>query len=128
MSDAQTLRDVIAQVEKAEGADASVDEAIYRVLGYWWDSGEGEWCAPDSPRAAEGQEVPAYTSRRGAAVSLVPEGWRWSVDTLHAAGPLAVCDPARGPYVRGEAATPALALCAAALKARKADMEASDDR
>lgn len=69
--------------------------------------------------------VPCYTRSLDAALTLVPEGWRFSVDNAFGNGG-AVCGAIVNNTVfaknaqLGDAATPALALCAAALRARHA--------
>lgn len=121
MTRAELLR-LAERVEKAEGADRTLDEAIYRALGYWWDADEAEWCAPDSPRAAEGNDVPAFTVCQNAAATLVPDHWNWE---MHSSGLCRVAPSPHHPRWKGggvrtqqtHAATPALALCAAALRA-----------
>ena len=65
--------------------------------------------------------IPHYTTSLDAALTLVPEGWQWDVRCAEfpQSCPTAFCWP---PGVRSghadEAATPALAFCIAALKAR----------
>lgn len=64
--------------------------------------------------------APAYTSSLDAAMMLVPEGFLWSVDTLDAFPEACVAGPGPiGPDSYISAATPALALCIAALKAQE---------
>jgi len=64
--------------------------------------------------------VPHFTASLDAALSLVPEGMRWCVDTCDGR-PRCFVEPPH-PYPGqpwwGNASTPALALCAAALRAR----------
>jgi hypothetical protein len=69
--------------------------------------------------------APAYTASIDAAIALVPEGHTWSVGDWSAAdkGVAATCWPPNDLCPVGfegisRAATPALALCAAALRAR----------
>lgn len=114
------------RVRNAAGADRGLDEAIYRALGYWWDSAEAEWCAPDSPRAAEGAEPPLFTASLDAALTLVPDGRTWYVQSNPGLkAHWGIVHHARPPSVFGgevsKAATPALALCAAALLALAED-------
>ena len=117
-----------ARVEAAQGADRELDALIYDAVGHfaWWDAIKVVKRSPDRHEALM-MNVRASnfapTASLDAAASLVPEGWRWSVETLSSAGPLGLCEhwPQSGqrhPYTRGEAATPALALTAAALRAR----------
>lgn len=55
-----------------------------------------------------------FTRSIGAALTLVPEGWYWNVDS---SGTASVADI--GKDYRVQAETPTLALCIAALKARE---------
>jgi hypothetical protein len=113
MTDAATLRALIERVEQATGADRRLDGDIETALGW-----------PFAPWTGDARP---FTSSLDAAASLVPDGWSWSVDTHNKAGPIAICEPARGVFCRSEASTPALALTAAALRARLAEMEAGDE-
>jgi hypothetical protein len=64
--------------------------------------------------------APAYTASIDAAMSLVPEGWRFEVTTTGFKPGASIVSP-KGTFTNGGgayAATPALALCAAALRAR----------
>ena len=115
------------RAERAEGADRDLDAEMFaRVilrqavplllrLSGWVEHDEQDECAP------------AFTASLDAALSLVPEGWRWSLDHTQMPG----CrDCGRATlYAPGDgwtpadvaeiyAATPALALVAAALRAR----------
>jgi hypothetical protein len=106
-----------ARVEAATGADRELDYAVAAAF---------DW--PDSPFMR--QNARRYTESLDAAASLVPKEWRWSVETLSSAGPLALCEhwPPSGPrhpHTRGEAATPALTLTAACLRAKA--QEAGDE-
>ena len=75
--------------------------------------------------------ISAYTASLDAAMSLVPEGLRFYVDNGTVDSTSHACAFAgRDGGVTGGckiAATPALALCAAALRARAATMGGSDD-
>jgi hypothetical protein len=70
----------------------------------------------------------SYTASLDAAMTLVPEGWGVNLNTpgdFHGTPQVRLKHPERNPYgdgepMRGSAATPALALCAAALRARAA--------
>jgi hypothetical protein len=66
--------------------------------------------------------VPRYTASLDAAMTLIPAGLTWEVSTDYVpalAGIYSGTDDDDGlPAYQGEAATPALALCAAALRAR----------
>lgn len=109
--------DLIAKLETAEGPSRELDFAIAAAVGW-----------PDAPYSK--QHARRYTESTDAALTLVPEGWQWKVGfqkTLaEKATPIAMVyapdktgafDERLRAYV---AATPALALCIAALKAREA--------
>ncbi|WP_387425124.1 hypothetical protein [Sphingomonas melonis] len=69
-------------------------------------------------------QAPNFTGSVDAALALVPEGL-WAEGSLSSPGQLEVHGPCTyEPLGKGWAATPALALCAAALKARARAMEA----
>ena len=102
-----TLEELAIRYEQASGPDDALDWAIAEAIG----------CAPGLP----------YSASLDAAMTLVPEGWR-----IAEAGETVVecSDPWRvrlfekrkhdrdAQKARGDAATFALALCAAALRSR----------
>lgn len=99
-----------ARVEALEGPDRSIDAQIYFAI----TNGVGCGMTQDAPR---------YTASLDAAMALVPEGygWRLWVPNSTALASISVTMWGNGrSYAPHEttAATPALALCAAALKAR----------
>jgi hypothetical protein len=109
--------------EAATGPDRELDGDIFCALGHA-PFIEGAYCAYRSP---------AYTASLDAAMTLVPEGWRWMAghrEFSHARGYVENGGPAfvgvgtrRNPnrlWFETTAATPALALTAAALRARAA--------
>lgn len=148
MIDRQTLLDLAARCKAATGPDQELDAAIDLYLSLpeiarrggvamvssggiheWYGEGPpasrrnpvtGAW---RSPRAA-------YTASLDAALTLVPDGHDWRVEVERDRHPGAICCPPNawgtfpGVTMHG-AATPALALCAAALRARAE--EASHD-
>ena len=132
MADRETLLALAARVEQAQGPDREIELAIFRLLnpqyaGPEWKPYAGglrhvndgsDARTPPDPRTA----APRWTASLDAALTLVPEGWRWAVH----GGPWT-----RGPHATllaptyvsksdqtADAATPALALIAAALRAR----------
>lgn len=138
MTDAAGLRALAKRVEAATGPDRALDFAIMRVAG--WEeyvrhrggllAGIPCWRHPD------GRIVEApfhYTASLDAAASLVPEGLSWqSGRRCHSDdgwfGHSIVWEPSdprddEAMRFMASAATPALALCAAALRARAAMME-----
>ena len=121
------------QVEAATGPDRELDRAIIDAIstdynfgtrssgltyGKAWDQCPYEEWTVDGGVVGH---APDYTASIDAAMTLVPEGWQM-IDgqdvpersfrrlTLNKGG--------FSPYFQGLAATPALALCAAALRAR----------
>lgn len=110
MSDRATLLDLAVRVEKAQGADRAMDYAVAAAFGW-----------PDSPIMH--QNARRYTESLDAAAALVPEGWTGMV---HLDGKAGLYRDDRQPTIDGSAATPALALTAAALRARAE--EATDGR
>lgn len=134
MTDRATLLALADRVEAAEGPDFGLDADIARAAGYvqhfdslWWSpaivraarkSRRGKW---HHGRAAM---LPAFITSIDAALTLVPKGWKWALYSADdRSNPVAYCVPNMGrlPWPEWvtdiEAATPALALCAAALRA-----------
>jgi hypothetical protein len=118
-----TREELIAALESATGPDRGLDADIAMAVQAWPDGAFIMRGAPGMIGLDGGRCVsaPAYTSSIDAALTLVPEGYRWSADCT---GPK--------PYFRvwrmgrnvsrmdadAEGATPALALAAAALRAQ----------
>lgn len=129
------MRDLIANLEAAaEGSrelDQQIAEATGWVVRYYGDI--DQFLATKIRANGEGftHELPRYTASIDAALTLVPEGWRWqagrySIDADHCRCELAeigqVGGFGMGIKVRVQAAgkTVPLAICIAALKARSA--------
>lgn len=116
---AALLMDLADRVERAAGADRAIDLDIARLRGVTVmrqradDSGADEYTHWH------------YTASLDAALSLVPEGWAWAVygGAREEIVATAYCVPNGGRLPWPDwvtdicAATPALALCAAALRA-----------
>lgn len=103
------LLELAEKVEKARGADASLNHAIwYRVV------------LPEQPEMIGG--FPSYTGSLDAALLLVPEGYIFNLGNGEmcwaTVGPKSADFLSRHVAEVERCATPALALCAAALKAR----------
>jgi hypothetical protein len=103
---------LIEQIENATEPSRSLDVAIVKAIG-WSDS---------RPYRREDcwREPLDFTASLDAAITLVPEGYFFAVST-HPQGAFAILAASGdGPAIRSAeaVATPALALCAAALKAR----------
>jgi hypothetical protein len=126
MSDATMLADLIARLEAATGPDRDLDLGILNALygnDWRWVDDEREWVTTDEYGVgAPGNPVCSllpYTASLDAAMTLVPEGtavvigWGQTPDTRPWAR---LAKPWNGADATG--ATPAIALCIAALKAR----------
>jgi hypothetical protein len=137
MTDPATFLALADRCEQAAGPDKELDVAIARALDWkplyrddyskWWPP-----AAVEDSRARKRsilhhptQPLPAFTASLDAAVTLVPEGWRWVVND---AGLAQVC---KGSIVGASdikaGAKPALALCSAALRARAGMAQPSSD-
>ena len=125
MTDCATL---IAELEAADVCDLSdmsareLEGGIALALG-WKQVGKG-WAHWTDPDGNTNRHVPFYTTSLDAALTLVPGGWVWHVQIdyelpgrahLYNAVPGNKYDPPV--RVQANGATPALALCVAALKA-----------
>lgn len=106
-----TLQSLAARCEGAKGADRELDEAIRVAVGGRRVPVMGSWVVDYG--------APAYTASLDAAMGLVPEPKSFNMS--HAGNSVARVDILPdGPEFSGYAPTPALALCAAALRARAA--------
>ena len=101
------------RVERAEWADLDLDRAVVEAIG-WRFPNEGFATTPDG-RVVLRSHVPRYTSSLDAAASLVPDGWDW--ERYRSPTGMAMMVFRDGIGCHGHAATPALALTAAALRA-----------
>lgn len=124
------LRELVERLEAAEGPSRELDAEIARALG-WKDVGIGphapqtvKWVRPDGSETFN--RLPAYTASIDAALTLVPEGWEWTVGNTYAEG--RTFARVENFALKGEPnfnvdgqRPPALALTIAALKAREAD-------
>lgn len=122
------MDELIKRLEAASGPDRELDADIATSLGK-------PVCKDDPcnwvikyPGAYDYRKLPRYTASIDAALTLVPEGLDWFVKHYASAGGkygAVVTSPeiaARswGDYSHDDAATPAIALCIAALRARSA--------
>jgi len=143
MAARDTLLSLAERVEKAEGPDRSLDKRIFAAVypdkvptpivqqGYGWREDHGSWwlATGEDSRIAPDMVIPRpFTASIDAALTLLPSdegvGWRMSDG---AGGPTAEVwrfdyETAQELYHVGAnpSATPALALCAAALRAHAA--------
>lgn len=112
-----TLLTIAERCEAAAGPARDLDADIGEAVTGWERPSGGVW-----------QTTPHYTASLGAAMTLVPEGWavqivRTANGKRGGANLYLFSDPStQEPSGRqqGSAETPALALCAAALRARAA--------
>ena len=115
MTDPTTLLALADRCEQAAGPDAGLDLAIWKALS--------EMPGFKHPSPIWRFDV---TESLDAAVTLVPEGWKWEIYSDGAAllfvSPRHIDETQRNAVCRNTA-TPALALCAAALRARAAEYE-----
>ena len=118
-----TLDELAARCEAATGPDREIDAAIARCFCHDVESDDGEfWWGPYD---ATPERVPDFTASLDAAMTLVPEGCYTKQGTYPARSkqrPWAQVYDATMPnfsYNECTSATPALALCAAALRSRK---------
>ena len=113
-----TLDALIAKLEAATEPDRSLFEEAYEAA---W----GRPCWDDGERGERFQRFLDAEAWTDAALSLVPEGCGWAVDAGIYGASWCDVETTDGDYVTGTydcpgAATPALALVIAALKARRA--------
>lgn len=118
------MKELIERIEGAEEGSRELDAEIARSLGRPWD-----YAADWGPRGRDKPVAYAYTGSLDAAMSLVPEdndhtAVFWQIGNDGAGGNPAdylcrvlVCSHVASKEYRSTAATPALALCAAALRA-----------
>lgn len=144
----QDMGDLIARIERADGPSRELDAEIYHdVLGFCrhsrkeynacqddtgfdcLDCGADSWGNKSKHPYPLGQglydKAPAYTASIDAAMSLVPEEWK--LRQINFSAPCADCrkwtlnlfgGSVGQDTFHAEAHTPALALCAAALRAQ----------
>ena len=101
------MSDLITRLEAATGPSFTLEQEILRAV---------------NPNASMLSVPNNYTSSLDAALTLVPEGWRWhSYYWPRKDEPKIMSLVTNEPHVgiaHGKAATPALAICIAALRAR----------
>lgn len=129
---AETAEDLAARCEAASGPDRELDALAFRTFGapvpfqfankivaLVFDESEQCWFSPIGDMRIR-YTPPAYTASIDAALSLVPEGC-WAEGSLSSPAALEIHDPMTfDPLGQGWAATPALALTSAALRAHAA--------
>ena len=115
-------RDLLARLRAATVPDRELDEAIFLAFnpGFetrWPDKEPGYvWLPGVGSENSRHLRVPRFTASIDAALALVPEGWAWDVGSDNEA---LLWLPNRPENITGNGATPALALCIAAIQARE---------
>lgn len=100
------MTDLIERLEKATGPDREIDHDIRKTVEGWHEN-------------TRLTQVPLYTTSIDAALTLVPEGVHWQLRTSEVPGWFTSCWGDFGvTWAQYSAASPAIALCIAALKAR----------
>lgn len=134
------LQDLAERIEAADGPDREIDAAIYQMLnphmepipataGRFYDPSKTSRQSAVRYHISGGATglAPRYTASLDEATTLVPgPDWEWSLEVqmghlLHGDDERMIAIVKMGDPLRGweaAAATPALALCAAALRAR----------
>lgn len=109
------------RVEQLEGPDREIDRAIKQAFDHDWDYSTdwNYWDALKRETVSRPVAKP-YTASLDAAMSLVPEGYSWILysDGSCEVGPTPIAGSMMDAEFTADAATPAIALCAATLKAR----------
>ena len=126
------MNDLIKDLEQATGPSRELDDRIGTAIGLYIERLSDGTLLYQRKDHKMWPEVPHYTASLDAALTLVPEGWAWFVQHIgkpFTTGSARLWIPAQ--WTQGipkeqfvnEAATPALALCIAALRAREAQKE-----
>lgn len=121
MTKAEQFEALALRCEQAVDSDGNLDKAILLALGYSW-RGMDYWHSDDK---RIWRNPSNFTASLDAALTLVPEGWSVSVsiNERHTWGQATMGRSyPTNKTIATEHRTPALALCAAALRAR-AQME-----
>lgn len=127
MTDAKTLIELAKRCEKATGPDRELDDRIdvavfpeRHAVAHVFAERQGPFCRWLN-------RCPRYTASLDAALTLVLEGLRFEVTTTGYKPGATVCgNSLTGPHEGSYAATPALALTSASLRARASMMEKND--
>ena len=132
-----SMRDLIAKIEAATGPDRVLDGDIWIAINGWQERDgcripDGVWHRQDPNDRIAFEAPPAFTASIDAALTLVPKGCGWSAHYVRPSdyapfrGIAEAFDESGNWLHDADAATPALALCAAALRARLAMRDTGD--
>jgi hypothetical protein len=121
------LSELIERIEAASGPCVGLDADIEHATGRWSDHHFEAWVrwqecgeAMNPPMSSVPASPNRYTASLDAAITLVPEGWNWLISKESNELALASIAAANSAVeTMTTAATPALALCGAALKAHQ---------
>lgn len=114
-----TIDELIDALEKAEGPSRELDAEIAGAFGWAvLSSFTGGIYRAAPPGKIDCRPLPDFTSSLDAALTLVPEGWIWSVSSSGCVWVMP-SDDVEGQIVVSGIADPIIALCIAALKARR---------
>ncbi len=107
---------LLTKLGQAQEGSRELDVCVGKAVGWHGSNWSMGWLPPEvkltEASHTRHQDMPAFTTNLQAAVDLVPEGLPWHMES---AG-IVEMGTSNGP-VEGIAATPALALCIAILKA-----------
>lgn len=129
MTPVSTLLELAKRAEEATGPDCCLDFCIYEALGneYEMIGKFGVWKRAGAQWPATADSVPPYTASIDAALTLVPEGWRKSIiDADNGNAIVELWQDEGDGEVGAQAATAALALVAASLRARSSEQGAGE--
>ncbi len=114
-----TLIELAERCEAAMGSDRDLDADIARATGWQDVRSEGYGSIRGLRPTGKREHVMRFTASLDAAMTLVPEGWCFEVTNYDTFARVRAAVLGSTSY-SADADTPALALCAAALRARAA--------
>jgi hypothetical protein len=121
--------DLLRDLETAEAGSRELSDRVLLALG-WMKDDYAPWLRPDGVYLNPRNGGCNPTEDLNACVALVPEGWAWLVQRVDAPGHASSADlwiPAQRTQglkkerARADAATPALAFCAALVRAKQSE-------
>lgn len=119
------MDDLIRQLEEATEGSRELDCDVARAFGYTPPShpNSSVWIRPDGKTAFHVNNLPYWTTSLDAALTLLGRDWKWLVEVWQDDTGWAQVVTDKHLFYGAEAATPSLALCIAALRARKEEQE-----